>query len=236
LCSAHVRKKVSLPFGKPTITFWKSLASNHEYAVIGHSRAMVGRFLGIIAGLASSGVAVGIATVISLAERWGFLQARAFWTLPLTAAIFYTLGHLAFDKWAWRTWLIHLVLDIPDLRGKWQCEGETIDPVTGAVTHKWSAEVTVSQGWEKIRIYSQTAQSRSSSVAASIVVEEDVGYILMYSYRNEPRPGEPELKAHYGYAEWHIAADGATADATYFNGGGRYTGGRMKLTRNTRGN
>jgi len=30
------------------------LASNHEYAVIGHSRATVGRFLGIVAGLASS--------------------------------------------------------------------------------------------------------------------------------------------------------------------------------------
>ena len=212
------------------------MASNHEYAVIGHSRAMVGRFLGITAGLASSGLAVSIATMISLAERWGFLQARAFWTLPLTAAIFYTLGHLAFDKWAWRTWLIHLVLDIPDLRGKWDCTGETIDPVTGAVTHNWSAEVTVSQGWEKIRIYSQTAQSRSSSVAASIVIEEDVGYILMYSYRNEPRPGEPELQAHHGYAEWHIAADCSTAEATYFNGGGRYTGGRMRLTRRTGGN
>lgn len=212
------------------------MASNHEYAVIGHSRAMVGRFLGIFAGLASSGVAVLIATAITYAEHQGLLQARAYWTLPLTAAIFYTLGHLAFDKWAWRTWLVHVVLDIPDLRGTWDCNGETIDPTTGAVTHKWTAEITISQGWEKIRIYSQTAQSRSRSVAASIVVEEDLGYILMYSYRNEPRPGEPELKAHHGYAEWHISADGSSADATYFNGGGRFTGGRMKLTRKTRGN
>jgi SMODS-associating 2TM, beta-strand rich effector domain len=212
------------------------LASNHEYAVIGHSRAMVGRYLGIIAGLASSGLAVLIATAITYAEQWGLLQTRAYWTLPLTAAIFYTLGHLAFDKWAWRTWLVHFVLDIPDLRGKWDCAGETIDASTGAVTHNWTAVVTISQGWEKIRIYVQTAQSRSRSVAASIVVEEDLGYILMYSYRNEPRPGEPELKAHHGYAEWHIAADGSSAEATYFNGGGRFTGGRMKLTRKTRGN
>ena len=29
-------------------------------------------------------------------------------------------------------------------------------------------------------------------------------------YRNEPRPGEPEMKAHHGYAEWHIAADGSS--------------------------
>lgn len=211
------------------------MASNHEYAVIGHSRATVGRFLGIAAGLASSGLAVLIATLIAWAQDWGFVQTRAFWALPLTAAIFYSLGHLAFDKWAWRTWVIHKMLGIPDLRGKWDCVGETIDPTTGAVLHNWASEVTISQGWEKLRVYSQTSTSRSHSVAASIVVEEDVGYILMYSYRNEPRPGEPELKAHFGYAEWHVAADGQSADATYFNGGGRYTGGRMKLTRKTRG-
>jgi hypothetical protein len=210
------------------------LASNHEYAVIGHSRAMVGRFLGIAAGLASSGIALLFATAITYAERWGFLQERAFWTLPLTATIFYTLRHVAFDKWAWRTWLVHFVIDIPDLRGKWNCIGETIDPITGSVVYKWTAEVTISQGWEKIRIYAETKQSRSRSVAASILVEEDVGCILMYSYRNEPRPGEPELKAHHGYAEWHISPDGSSAEATYFNGGGRHSGGRMKLSRNTR--
>ena len=212
------------------------MASNHEYAVIGHSRATVGRFLGIGAGLASSGLAVLIASGITYAKSRGYFQDHAFWTLPLTAAIFYTLGHLAFDKWAWRTWLVHKFLDIPDLRGKWDCVGESIDPKTGAVEYTWTSEVTVSQGWEKLRIYSQSATSRSHSVAASIVVEEDVGYILMYSYRNEPRPGEPELKAHHGYAEWHITADGASAVATYFNGGGRSTGGSMKLTRKTRGN
>jgi SMODS-associating 2TM, beta-strand rich effector domain len=197
---------------------------------------MVGRFLGIFAGLASSALAVLIATVITYAQSWGFLQDRAFWTLPLTAAIFYALGHLAFDKWAWRTWLIHKFLDIPDLRGKWDCAGETIDPLSGDVTHHWTSEITISQSWEKLRIYSQTGTSRSNSVAASIVAEEDMGYVLMYSYRNEPRPGEPELKAHYGYAEWRVAADGSTADATYFNGGGRFTGGRMKLARRTHGN
>ncbi|WP_228745495.1 hypothetical protein [Rhodoferax lithotrophicus] len=125
------------------------MASNHEYAVIGHSRATVGRFLGIAAGLASSGLAVGIATGITYAESWGFLDARAYWKLPLTAAIFYTLGHLAFDKWAWRTWLVHRILAIPDLRGKWDCVGETIDPDTGAIKYNWTAEVTISQGWEK---------------------------------------------------------------------------------------
>lgn len=212
------------------------LASNHEYAVIGHSRATVGRFLGVGAGLASSATALVIASAITYAERWGFLQARAFWTLPLTATVFYTLGHLAFDRWAWRTWLVHLFLNVPDLRGKWHCDGESIDPVTGKVEYKWVAEVTVSQSWEKIRIYSETKQSRSRSVAASILVEEDVGYILMYSYRNHPRPGEPELKAHHGYAEWHISKDGLTAEATYFNGDGRYTGGRMKLSRKARDN
>ena len=172
----------------------------------------------------------------TFAEKNGLLQERAYWVLPLTATIFYTFGHIAFDKWAWRTCLVHRVLQIPDLRGKWNCLGETIDPATGEINFKWTAEVTISQSWEKIKIYSETSQSRSRSVAASILVEENMGYILMYSYRNEPRPGEDELKAHFGYAEWHVSEDGETAEATYFNGGGRFTGGRMKLTRTTRGN
>lgn len=212
------------------------MASNHEYSVIGHSRATVGRFLGIGAGLLSSFIAVIFLSAITYAEQWGFIHARAFWILPTTAAIFYTLGHLAFDKWAWRTWLIHFVLDVPDLRGKWICAGESINPITGAVEHEWSAVITISQSWEKIRIYSETTQSRSRSVAASIIKEEDIGYILMYSYRNEPLPGEPQLKAHYGYAEWQISSDRTMADAQYFNGGGRFTGGRMKITRMKDGN
>jgi hypothetical protein len=154
----------------------------------------------------------------------------------MTAAIFYAIGHLVFDKWAWRTWLIHLVLDIPDLRGKWECVGQSLDPKSGEILFIWNAEITISQSWEKIKLYLETETSRSRSVAASIIKEDGFGYILMYSYRNEPRPGEPELKAHHGYAEWHIAADGMSAEAHYFNGGGRFSGGTMTMTRKTNGN
>lgn len=53
----------------------------------------------------------------------------------------------------------------------------------------------------------------------------------MYSYKNEPRAGEPELNAHVGHCEMRFARGMARAEGDYFNARGRGTFGRMTLTR-----
>jgi hypothetical protein len=53
----------------------------------------------------------------------------------------------------------------------------------------------------------------------------------MYSYQNEPRIGEPELRSHVGYCELQLAEDLQSAEGDYFNNRGRVTFGRMKLIR-----
>jgi hypothetical protein len=187
--------------------------------------------LGTAAGLLSSATAVLATIGLDIAKRLGLSDGGASLAVfPISAATFYFLGHLAFNKWIWRQKVVQELLGVPDLNGEWVCQGTTKDN-EGNVTHEWLATVTISQTWEKIRVYLNTGQSRSRSKSASLVKEPGRGYVLMYSYQNEPRIGEPELKAHVGYCELQLSEDLKTAEGDYFNNKGRVTFGRMQLVR-----
>lgn len=203
----------------------------HEYSMIGHSRATIGRWLGVVSGMAAGAVTtLAGSALMGHIMGWVSLQEHPV-SIPVSAATFYVVGHFCFDRWLWKKSWVQKLLGIPDLNGKWQCAGETLDPGSGVATYHWAARVTITQTWEKIKVHLETATSRSHSVAASIVKNDDVGFVLMYSYRNEPKPGEPELKAHIGYCELHVETSQSRATGTYFNSGGRLTYGRMTLTK-----
>ncbi|POA48185.1 hypothetical protein C1893_11945 [Pseudomonas sp. MPR-ANC1] len=203
----------------------------HEYSIIGHSRAMIGRYLAIFAGLASSAIAAVVALSFDIAQKLELTASNpGVIVLPISAAVIYTFGHALFDSWMWRWPLILKLLKIPNLNGTWNCKGQTINSA-GEVTFDWSATIRITQTWEKLRIYLNTGQSKSASIAASLVHEPGRGYILMYSYRNEPRAGEVELKSHIGYAELELNESLTEAYGDYFNNKGRLTCGRMILTR-----
>ncbi|WP_157839647.1 pancortin-3 [Comamonas testosteroni] len=201
----------------------------HEYSVVGHSRVDMGRYLGIIAGALSSLLATAIAATVALAAAEGITLGSKL-ILPATSTLFYAIGYYLFDRHAWKWSWVQRIFNIPWLGGDWACSGKTFDE-EGNVTYNWEAKITIVQHWEKISVQIQTAQSRSYSVAASIIKNDNAGPILMYSYRNEPRMGEPELKAHFGYSEWHFSSDLKTASASYVNGGGRRTSGIMDITK-----
>jgi len=208
----------------------------HEYSVIGLNRTIIGRYLGTAAGLMASLTAVLITVGFDLAKRLGVSDGgTSLVILPINAAAFYFFGHLAFDKWIWRRKIIQSLLGVPDLNGDWDCQGSTKDD-EGNVTHEWNATVTITQTWEKIRVYLNTGQSSSRSKSASLVKEPGRGYVLMYSYQNEPRIGEPELRAHVGYCELQLSEDLKVAEGDYFNNKGRITFGRMKLVRKEQSN
>lgn len=203
----------------------------HEYAVIGLDRTAIGRYLGTAAGLIASTAAILATLGFDMATRLGFSEAGSSLVIfPLNATVFYFFGHLAFNKWIWRRKSVQAILGVPDLNGEWECHGLTKDN-EGAVTYEWKATVTITQTWEKIRVYLSTGQSSSRSKSASLVKEPGRGYVLMYSYQNEPRIGEPELLAHVGYCELQLSEDLTVAEGDYFNNKGRITFGRMKLVR-----
>lgn len=208
----------------------------HEYSVIGLDRTSIGRYLGTAAGLMSSGAAMLATVFFDLAQRFGLSDGgTGLIIFPLNAAVFYFLGHLAFNKWIWRRPLIQTLLGVPDLNGEWICLGHTKDN-EGNTIHEWSGAVTINQTWEKIRVYLNTGQSSSRSKSASLVRELGRGYVLMYSYQNEPKLGEPELRTHVGYCELQLDEDLKSAEGDYFNNRGRVTFGRMSLTKKDKKN
>lgn len=203
----------------------------HEYSMIGHSRAAIGRWLGVFAGVAAGAVtSIAGSALVAQFMGWAGLREHPI-SIPLTATTFYVLGHFFFDRWIWKMSWVHKVLGIPDLNGTWQCAGKTLDPATSEPTFDWSGKILITQTWEKIKVHLETDTSRSHSVAASIVKNEGVGFILMYSYRNEPKPGDKELKGHIGYCELHVDESQSSAEGSYFNNQGRLTYGSMKLTK-----
>ncbi|SEL78958.1 hypothetical protein SAMN05216382_2646 [Sphingomonas palmae] len=206
------------------------MAIDHEYSVIDHPRAVIGRWLGTAAGA----IAAIVTMVAPIITGW-FDQLHAKvgtpqWVVaPVAAGVVFTLVHLAFDKLVWRWPLVKALLRIPDLNGVWEVTGRTMNPVEGAPSD-WRGELRVVQTWEKIWVQLKTEQSCSSSKAASLLRQPGAGCVLMYSYRNEPRIGEA-ITPHVGYAELTFDEGLTLADGEYFNSKGRTTFGRMTLAR-----
>lgn len=202
---------------------------DHEYSVIDHPRAVIGRWLGTAAGA----LAAATTLIAPILDRWFEQLYSTIGTpraiiVPLTAAGAFWLVHLAFDKLVWRWPIVRALLKIPDLNGVWTVEGRTMNPVEGAPA-TWSGELRITQSWEKIWVQLTTGQSTSTSKAASLLRQPGAGCVLMYSYRNEPRMGE-EIMPHVGYAELTFDQALSSADGEYFNSKGRTTFGRMSLT------
>jgi SMODS-associating 2TM, beta-strand rich effector domain len=61
-------------------------------------------------------------------------------------------------------------------------------------------------------------------IQLTLLPEGDGSWLLMYSYKNEPRTGEPELNAHVGYCEMIFENSMARAEGDYFNA---LAGGRL---------
>jgi hypothetical protein len=203
----------------------------HEYSIIGHSRSAVGRYLGVIAASIAAGSAVATGTAAGLAQWLGLSDWQSQITVvPLSAAAVYPVAHWMFDRFAWK--YAGRFLNIPDISGAWRCDGNTLAD-DGTVKFHWQADITISQSWEKIHVTLRTRQSASHSVSAALIPEADGSWMLMYSYRNEPRAGEPELNAHLGYCEMRFAKSLTNAEGDYFNARGRGTFGRMKLAKRT---
>ena len=203
----------------------------HEYSVIGVDRTAIGRYLGTTASLLTTMAVALITFCYGLLKRFEIFDADAnLIVLPLGVAFFYFVIHMVFNKWIWRCKCAQALLGVPNLNGVWECYGSTIDK-DGKTMHEWTAKVIISQTWEKICVYLEAGQSKSRSKSASLIKEPGRGYVLMYSYQNEPRIGEPELQTHVGYCELHLSEDLTTAEGDYFNNKGRITFGRMSLKR-----
>lgn len=193
----------------------------HDYAVFGHDRANIGRWLGLGAIMIAGGVAQ-LTSLLSNLTGW-----EAFSKGSVAVGAVYVLLHWIFNKWGWKIRLF----DIPNLNGVWEVQGRTLDE-SGGVKYEWPAEIDIEQNWKQISINIKTEKSQSGSYSATLLKRNGVrgGWILSYSYRNEPDLNQVhELNSHKGFCEIEFNKDLKTAKGTYFNSGGRRTYGLMDL-------
>ncbi len=203
----------------------------HEYAIVGHKRSEIGRWLGV--------ASVTLAPIITYATSW--LPQLFNLTTPIeeklatftiSTGFTYLVLYWIFNRYGWR-WLDRY-LQIPDLTGRWKIIGTTKEQ-DGSNQFEWQGELIVSQKWDRIAIELKTPQSSSYSETASLLVKHDGECKLSYSYQNHPRSGETELQKHQGFCELIFDASHSIADGHYFNSLGRYTFGHMTLTKLTQG-
>lgn len=194
----------------------------HDYAVFGHNRATIGRWLGVISILISGGISQVLIMMYNLTGVEAFAKAT------ITTGLIYFILHLLFNKFIWKL----PFFKIPNLSGKWKIIAKTLNE-DGSVKYDWEADIGIEQTWEKIVIHQKSKTSQSFSQTATLEKQFGLGgWLLSYSYKNEPNTEQfHELNAHKGYCQIEFNTDITTGDASYFNNDGRRTFGIMHLTK-----
>ncbi|MDD9177453.1 Cap15 family CBASS effector [Aliivibrio sp. A6] len=195
----------------------------HDYAVFGHNRATIGRWLGISSIVLTGAISSFISYIYQLT---GF---QAVTSVAITTGLIYFVLHLLFNKFAWKI----PMFQIPDLNGIWKVKGTTLDE-DGNAKYEWDAEIDIEQTWEKMVVCLKTSQSASESYTATLAKANGTrgGWLLSYSYNNNPNVDQyHELNSHKGYCEILLDKKLKIGSAAYFNSNGRRTFGKMALSK-----
>ena len=203
----------------------------HEYSVVGHSRSRIGLHVAILSGAIASLLTVLVQAILFHLARSGRITLPEVVIWPVTAVTIFGALFFLFDRFGWRLFGLRTLVGVPDISGRWDIEGQSYN-TDNHPTYAWEGRMDITQKYERICIHLRTKTSGSHSVSAAIVPEGRTGYRLIYSYRNEPKPGQPELKSHIGHCEVLFEPGLQEAEGSYFNSGGRLTLGTMKLKRN----
>lgn len=188
----------------------------HDYSVRGHARERQIYWL----------AAAAFSVVPLLTSLSGWLGV----TISIGTATIFGIVFWLFDRFVWRWWPVRKALGFCDLNGKWTVTGQRLN-ADGSVANDWTGNLIIVQTWSRISIVLKTDNSISRSGPACLTREEGVGHCLLYTYSNEPEPGQAGLQIHRGTCELRFADSCAEATGVYFNDQHRLTFGRMKLAK-----
>ncbi|HEY5769822.1 MAG TPA: hypothetical protein VIS71_08250 [Terrimicrobium sp.] len=142
---------------------------------------------------------------------------------------------LLFSKWAWkwRVWKGWLV-PYPNLNGTWKgvIRSNWINPQTGQRIEAIPALLVIKQSFSRVTCRLVTAESSSESFAESFELEPESGAkLLVYSYRNEPRPSVKERsEPHEGTVKLRVGEDKKRRlDGKYWNDRSKPVSGEMEF-------
>lgn len=171
----------------------------HDYSIDKHPKEKVLFFLALVAITSApiiKELAEYLVSLLEVSTGWSSAPVVAVPVFGLFAGLYFL-----FDKYLWKISWFRKVLLVPDLNGKWRCNGHTNLKNAEQVDYDWNATVSITQSWSKILIHLNTSQSESKSISASIYHEAGVGYRLLYQYNNKPNANELDLNNHSGSAE-----------------------------------
>lgn len=151
---------------------------------------------------------VVISSAVLIAGGWitGYFDTEgAVWAaakIGTVSGIVFVLWEV-FRRWGWKwKWVHGWLIDCPNIAGKWS--GKIRSNFGSEEAKELPIEVTIRQTLTSVNVELQVATSRSYSVTASLVCDDEAGRgQLIYTYANEPKPLEP-LDKHWGTAILHF--------------------------------
>jgi hypothetical protein len=173
----------------------------------------------------------------AIAAAWGLTRLLmvldfqiAWWIDAPSTMLFYGIFYTLFDKVLWKIKPLRQfrLVKVPNLQGDW--EG-TLSTSFDEHAKKHSVDVQIIQSWTRLVLYLRGRDSKSHSLAATLITEGPDGVVFSYQYRNEPLPQANEsMQIHYGTARLTLSAAGIL-EGDYYSGRGRQNFGSLHLER-----
>lgn len=193
----------------------------HNYGTNLEERKLIPFLLAVLA------VAGGILTSSVLGL---FHIELPWWAPPIDTMTYYGVLYWVFDRYLWRWKFLRSIglVKIPIFSGTWS--GRVIpaeNSTAQALAATAEVTITVRQTWQSIAVLASTAQSRSRSISASVVI--DAQDTLSYEYQNEPLSSAPAtMHVHRGTTRF-ILVNASTLEGEYYSGRDRQNFGTISV-------
>ena len=151
---------------------------------------------------------------------------------PSVMALF-GLFYKLFDLYLWKCkWLRKTkIIKIPVLSGKWKGKYYSIrrcEETNEILKTEGEVEFTIEQTWTKISIKQENEKSFSCSEIAGISINDNMGIVLRYQYRNEAKAtGEATMHSHMGFNKLRYLPNKRQLVGDYFTDKDRQTYGTL---------
>lgn len=191
----------------------------HSYSIDTNERTTVTAYIAIISVIISMFISNGLSLIES--PFASYVEA------PSAMALFGGI-HVLFNTYMWKWKCFKFMVKTPDLSGCW--EGGYSSSYLDENNRHSNGEVrfTIEQNWTKIRIISENGKSISYSEVAGIFVNDNMGIVLRYQYKNEPRFDNVEtMQCHTGFNKLRYLPDKNRLEGDYFNDKYRKTYGTL---------
>jgi hypothetical protein len=194
----------------------------HPYATDSNERKLVPLLL----------VIVSVLSAWFLNRVLGVLQFNLPWWIDAPSVVgFYGVFYNIFDKYLWRVPILQRIglVKVPDLNGTWK--GDIVSSFDAQAT-KHDVTVEIRQSWARISINVGTQNSKSHSLTAAILTENQNTIMISYEYLNEPRPNaKTTMHTHRGTTRLTLASDSQTLEGDYYSGRDRQNFGVLSIRR-----